>query len=211
MKKFLILSLTLVMVLLSSVSVFAGDIPESLLYEDTAQVFWGTVKTISSEDGEVKVEVSCDQILKGEVNETEVYTNPNNIGGFEITVGNTYLVTSFDRKEPSFYETTSQDTKTLELKNIDGIDIWERMEKALNDGLFEQAEQRRIEKQNTSQSGVDTLAETQTSDTDTAPQIDMEEDHQDFISQSFIKYIVAGAAVVVLILGTILIIKRKSK
>lgn len=54
--------------------------------------------------------------------------------------------------------------------------------------------------------------ETQTSDTDTAPQIDMEDDHQDFISQSLIKYIVAGAVVlVVLILGAILIIKRKSK
>ncbi len=203
MKKFMILSLALVMALLSSISVFAGDVPEQLAYEDTAQVFWGTVKTIFSDGDEVKVEVSCDKILKGEVNETEVYTNPYNIGGFEITVGNTYLMTSLDRKEPYFIETTSQDTKILKLKNIDGMDMWERMEKSLNDGLFEQAEQKRIEK----------IEEPETSSTSVIGGADAPTDIkvESTLDINIWVLVGIGAALVILIAGVILVIKKKSK
>ena len=43
MKKILIAILSIIMILISSLTVFAGDIPESLLHSEDAEIFFGEV------------------------------------------------------------------------------------------------------------------------------------------------------------------------
>ena len=197
------------MVLLSSVSVFAGDIPESLLHEKGALLYFGDVlvydpEYVSETGDKGYIELAVGTIIKGEQGgKRTAYSDIETVGEFEIVPQGTYLFAYLNENNPVYVmETTSEDTKTLEIKNIHSEHQFKRLEQYLNEGKFELVEE----------TADISTTETQTSDTDTAPQIDMEEDHQDFISQNLIKYIVAGAVVlVVLILSAILIIKRKSK
>ena len=50
MKKIVVLFGVIAVLLCMSVSVFAGDVPEGLLHEDTAKVFLGTVARYTTRD-----------------------------------------------------------------------------------------------------------------------------------------------------------------
>ena len=133
-----------------SVTAFAGDIPESLLENDDAQVFFGEVTACDLESEQPGVEVLVVKAVKGEVNaeEAAIYMNPYPVGDFEMKEGNIYLFTYYDLYNPTYiFETTSCDTQTLELQNAPG-DMWARFEQYLNEGRYEEAEQRRVDKLN---------------------------------------------------------------
>ncbi len=137
----------LVMFLLSlSVTVFAGDVPEGLLWDDSAQVFFAEVLDYNND----KVTVSPRVKIKGDVyiGTKQQYNKPNPIGDFKVKPGNVYLFTYFDENnETNIFEVTSYDTATLKIKNTD-FDIWKRFEEYLNEGEYEKAEQERIDKLN---------------------------------------------------------------
>ena len=146
MKKTLLIILALLSFLMFSITVFAGDVPEGLLSNDNAQVFFGEV--LNYNDNTVTV---CPRVkIKGDVltGTKQIYDKPCPVGNFKVIAGNVYLFTYFDENNETYiFEVTSYDTATLKLKGIQG-DMWERFQKYLNDGEYEKAEQERIDKIN---------------------------------------------------------------
>ncbi|MBQ7033949.1 MAG: hypothetical protein IJN25_09885 [Clostridia bacterium] len=131
-----------------TLTAFAGSIPEDLLHEDSAQIFFAEVLAYAGEDSVVTV---CPvKKIKGEtiLGTQQHYDRANAVGDFKIRPGNVYLFTCFDENNPTdIFEVTSYDTSTLKIKNTTG-DMWKRFEKYLNEGEYEKAEQERINKIN---------------------------------------------------------------
>ena len=146
MRKLFVLSILIIVFLTTSLTAFAGDVPEGLLSNDDAQVFFGEV--LAYNDTTVTV---CPRVkIKGDVltGTQQHYDKPYPVGNFKVKPGNVYLFTYFDENnETNIFEVTSYDTATLKIKNTD-FDIWKRFESYLNDGEYEKAEQDRINKIN---------------------------------------------------------------
>lgn len=142
MKKTVIMLSLIAMFVLLSMTAFAGDIPESLLSSDEAQVFFGEVVAYHPDKENPDIEVSPVKKIKGDIKlgTKQIYYKPNPMGNMDVKVGNVYLFTYYDENNPTdIFEVTSYDTKTLKLKGVSG-DMWERFEKYLNDGEYEKAE-----------------------------------------------------------------------
>lgn len=150
MKKIFCLLCMVIMLMSVSYSVFAGDIPESLLYSDDAQIFFAEVVFYHPHKEKPDIEFSPVKKIKGDVKigTKQIAYNFNTIGDFEVKEGNVYLFTYFDENNPTdIFEVTSYETKKLKLKNVEG-DMWERFEKYINDGTYEKAEHERLDKVN---------------------------------------------------------------
>ena len=146
MKKVISIFAMIIMLFITNFTAFAGDVPEGLLSNDDAQVFFGEV--LAYNDATVTV---CPHVkIKGDVltGTQQHYDKPYPVGNFKVKPGNVYLFTYFDENnETNIFEVTSYDTATLKIKNTD-FDIWKRFESYLNDGEYEKAEQDRINKIN---------------------------------------------------------------
>ncbi len=146
MKKLISLFSFMAIMLTMSLTVFAGSIPEDLLYEDEAQIFFAEVVYYHPDKENPDIEFSPVKKIKGDVKigTKQIAYQPNTVGDFDIKVGSVYLFTYFDENNPTdIFETTTQDTKTLKIKNTDG-DMWKRFEEYLNEGSYEKAELRRL-------------------------------------------------------------------
>lgn len=150
MKK-LVVILTLILVIMSnSLTVLAGDVPESLLNSDNAQIFFAEVVAYHPDKENSDIEILPVKKIKGDVKigTRQSAYNPNTVGDFDIKVGNVYLFTYLDENNPTdIFEVTSYDTSALKLKNVEG-GMWERLEQYLNEGRYLDAEQARLDKQN---------------------------------------------------------------
>lgn len=148
MKK-IVSSVCLILIILSmKFTAYAGSIPEDLLHNDGAQIFFAEVLSYHGENSTVTV--SPVKKIKGEVatGTQQHYDNANTVGDFKVRNGNVYLFTYFDANNPTeIFEVTSYDTSTLKIKNTTG-DMWKRFEEYLNDGKYEKAEQDRINRIN---------------------------------------------------------------
>lgn len=150
MKKMIgFLCLTTIM-LSMTFTALAGDVPEGLLSNDEAQVFFGEVLTYHFDGDNPSVIVCPVKKIKGDVltGTQQHYNNAHPVGNFKVKQGNVYLFTRFDENnETNIFEVTSYDTATLKLKNTD-FDIWKRFESYLNNGEYEKAEQERVNRIN---------------------------------------------------------------
>lgn len=139
MKKlfFILTALTLLCVPVS----YAGDVPESLLNDPASQVFFG--KVIECEDRHVVVEQIKN--VKGEFQEGSliIHDRCTVMGMRYALVGKTYLCGLIDQHNFYLWETDSMDTATLKLTNTMGFS--QRMQEYLNQGLFEEKEQERLD------------------------------------------------------------------
>ena len=117
MKKVISIFAMIIMLLTMSFTAFAGDVPEGLLSNDDAQVFFGEV--LAYNDTTVTV---CPRVkIKGDVltGTQQHYDKPYPVGNFKVKPGNVYLFTYFDENnETNIFEVTSYDTATLKIKNI---------------------------------------------------------------------------------------------
>lgn len=139
MKKLLLILITLTL-LCVPVS-YAGDVPESLLYNDNSKVFFG--KVVECEGRHVVVEQIKN--IKGEFQEGSLITHDRcTVMGMRYAlVGKTYLCGLIDRHNFYLWETDSMDTATLKLANTMGFS--QRMQEYLNEGRFEEKEQERLD------------------------------------------------------------------
>ena len=141
MKKTRMLLMVTIFILSSSLTVLAGDIPESLLHSDDAQIFFGEVLAYHSNKENPSIEVFPVVAIKGNVKEgtKQTYLKPNPVGNISIVEGKVYLFTYYDDANPTdIFEVTTYDTRTLKLKHVEG-DMWERFEKYLNEGKYGEA------------------------------------------------------------------------
>lgn len=140
--------LSVMFILVYTLTAVAGSVPEDLLHEDGAEIFFAEVLSV----GDEVVELSPVKKIKGDVKPgtKQFYKNPSAVGSFDIKPGNVYLVTYFDEHNPTeIFDVTDYDTKKLKLKNVTG-DMWERFEKYLNEGRYEKADMERIDRKNKS-------------------------------------------------------------
>lgn len=134
-----------------TLSVIAGDVPESLLGEDGAKVFIGRVEdvklkgdiTLSSQAETDTIDVIPTVKIKGEVETGKIETYKNYHGNLMLEKGKEYLFGYLDENNLSIYEIKSRDDKNIKLVNSDKYDIVQRLEDYLNDGAFAMAEQER--------------------------------------------------------------------
>jgi len=151
MKKLICLLSILVFMLSLSISVFAGDVPESLLGEDGAKVFIGRVEnvklkgdiTLSSQAEIDTIDVIPTVKIKGEVEIGKIETYKRYHGNLILEKGKEYLFGYLDENNLSIYEIKSRDDKNIKLVNSDKYDIVQRLEDYLNEGAFARAEQER--------------------------------------------------------------------
>ena len=149
MKKYISIMFILLACLLTAVPAYAGSIPEDLLSADHAQVYWGEVKSIVPNGKNNIVTIVQKQNIKGAFTDGReyVYDDASFFSDDTPEVGKTYLCGYYDENNPIYiWETSSLDTKTLKILNKTGGGMEERMEEYLNAGLFEEAEQKRLEK-----------------------------------------------------------------
>ena len=142
MKRLIALVAVLIcIVMILPLTAFAGDIPESLLYEEGAQIFFGEVLSYHPDKKNPDIEVSPVVGIKGNVKEgsKQTYNNPNPIGGFKVRVGKVYLFTYYEGDNYiDFFDVTTYNTKTLKVRHVDGP-MWERFEQYLNEGKYGEA------------------------------------------------------------------------
>lgn len=138
-------------VLFSCTTAMAGSIPEDLLHDDNAKIFFGEVVAFDARSEECYVEVIPTKKIKGDVvldGVAKAWPRANAMGDFRVTPGEVYLFTYFDENNPTdIFEVTSYDTATMKLKHVSG-DMWERFEKYLHEGRYEEAEEQRLDREN---------------------------------------------------------------
>ena len=142
MKRLIALFAVLIcMAMILPLTAFAGDIPESLLYEEGAQIFFGEVLSYHPNKENPDIEVWIAAKIKGNVNEgsKQVYTHPDPVGDFKVREGKVYLFTYYEGDNYiDFFEVTTYDTRTLKVRHVEGP-MWERFEQYLNEGKYGEA------------------------------------------------------------------------
>ncbi len=135
MKKFFIFAITLMM--LSCMTVAAGDIPEAYMHEDS-HMFFGEVVYYHPDKEVPSIQVSPVKTIKGDVKEgtLQTYTNPNVFGNITLKQDEIYLFAYIDDVNGlDVFEVTTYDTETLKLVNVEGS-MWERFETYLHEGKY---------------------------------------------------------------------------
>lgn len=153
MKKLFLCVMCMFILLSISTVCYAGDIPESLLGDDSSQVFFGEVKSV---DGE-SITVIQHQNIKGEFSKDSEITYTEFAFTDSPKIGEIYLCGFFDENNPLYvWEVSSLETKNLQITNTD--DMSKRMQEYLNDGKFEEKEEERLSKidnKNTTESSAE--------------------------------------------------------
>ena len=136
-----LLTVLMCMVMILPLTALAGDIPESLLYEEGSQIFFGEVLSYHPNKENPDIEVWIAAKIKGNVNEgsKQVYTHPDPVGDFKVREGKVYLFTYYEGDNYiDFFEVTTYDTRTLKVRHVEGP-MWERFEQYLNEGKYGEA------------------------------------------------------------------------
>ncbi len=147
MKRFLICVLIVMLLCSGSYVVFATDYPESLYFDDTAQIFFAQVVEYRSANDTHYVKVKPVKIIKGDVvpGEELVYENARPFGHFTVKTGKAYLLTlTRPTDSPYLFRCDGYDTRSLDVIDMKerqgGI---ERFERHLANGKYEEAEAQR--------------------------------------------------------------------
>ena len=138
MKKIIAMLTFVIIMISSSIIALAGDISESLMYDENAQIFFGEVLAYHPNKEIPSISVSPVAAIKGKVKEgtKQNYNNPHSMGGFDIHEGKVYLFTYYENTNYiDIFEVTTYDTRTLKLKHVEGS-MWERFEKYINQGKY---------------------------------------------------------------------------
>ena len=150
MKKIICLLGVIAILFTMSISVFAGDVPEGLLYEDNAKVFLGTVSNYTTKDIPAApytiidtVEVIPTEKIKGdvEIGVKETYSRCHS--SLELKSDTEYLFGYFDENNFYIYEIESRNDGQFKLVGSDDYDMTMRFEEYLNEGLYADAEKER--------------------------------------------------------------------
>lgn len=201
MKKIVSLIGVIAILLTMSVSVFGGDIPNSFLVEDDAQVYFGEVKDFTNNT----VTIIQKKNIKGEFKQDSEYTYERKdfTTHKELEIGKIYLCTVIPTEtyiHISIWEVTSTDTKTLEVTE-DHTFAYE-MQQALNKGSFEKAEQKRLAK----------IEQSNQPDTSSTSVIGGTDEPTDIVVNSNVNvWLVVGIGALVLLLIIVFIIRKKKR
>lgn len=143
LKKMMAALVVILVILLANIGVgYAGDVPEALLSDVNAQLYFGKVTKVT----DTTVTILPVKKVKGDavLNTAITYKKGHMMGGGNEQVGKTYLVGYIDEINLYYWVTDSMDPKTLKIKNASSMDL--RLQGYLNNGDFEKAEEARRKK-----------------------------------------------------------------
>ena len=141
MKKLVISFIFIIILIANRLTVFAGNIPGSLMHSEDAQIFFGKVLSYYPNEENQPIKVEILEVIKGNVKKDskQTYFKAGSMGENNIRNGKVYLFIYYDEHNPTdVFEVTTYNTKTLKLKHTKG-DMWERFEKYLNEGKYGEA------------------------------------------------------------------------
>ena len=148
MKKILTVLIAVVIIVLNTASVFAGDIPETILSDDAAQLYFGELVEVNVLSNDFKTVVKPVKKVKGDVSvgvESE-YISPQFVGNFSAKKGNVYLFAYINESNPLYiFEVDSYDTTTIKVTGAKD-DMWQRFQSYLHEGKYEEAEKERLDR-----------------------------------------------------------------
>lgn len=148
MKKILVLVVAIFIITLNTFSVFAGDIPETILSDDAAQLYFGELIEVNVLSNDFRTVVKPVKKIKGDVSigvECE-YISPQFVGGFSAKKGNIYLFAYIDESNPLYiFEIDSYDTTSIKVTGAKD-DMWQRFETYLHEGKYEEMEKDRLDR-----------------------------------------------------------------
>lgn len=207
MKKIVSLIGVIAILLTISVSVFAGDVPESLIYEDTAKVFLGTVENHSRKDipsapyTEIdSIEVVPTEKIKGDVEIGVKQTFTRCYSTIEFKPDVEYLFGWFDNENVYIYEIESREGNQFKLVGSDGANMTKRLEGGLNNGSYEKAEQERLAK----------IEQSTQPDTSSTSVIGGADEPTDIVVKSNVNvWLIVGVGALVLALIVFLVVRKK--
>lgn len=190
----------LVVLLLTSTICLAGDVPEGLLMNNTAEVYFGDIKNIEQNT----ITVIQKQPIKGLFEEGSERTYSDFSFTGNPTVGETYLCGFYDEYNPLYmWEVTSFEPKALQIKTTDNMSM--RMQEYLNTGKFEEKEQERLA---TLQTNTSTENEVRVVEKMNELEKENEEEKDNKIEMN--KVFVGGVFVVIILIG-VLVWRRKNR
>ena len=136
MKKVSCFILAMAFCLLNMLVCLAGDIPEGLLSEETAMVFYGEVTEVK----ENSITVMVTENIKGVAQPDETYSYDEWIFTEIPVVGETYLCGYYDDNNPlNIWEIEQRDADNLNIIKSDNMS--NRMEEYINNGDFAKAQE----------------------------------------------------------------------
>lgn len=146
MKKFIILLSTIIILFGISTSVFAGDVPEALGYEDDAQIFIGTLKDFDADSSELPKVMNATVLptlkIKGDVPANQLQTYELCYFGKVSPEKETeYLFGWLGSNSVWVYAIDTYNEDGIKLKITD--DFAKRIQQYLDDGLYFRSEQER--------------------------------------------------------------------
>lgn len=148
MKKIFAVLIALFIISLNAISVFAGDIPETILSDDAAQLYFGELVEVNVFSNDFKTIVKPVKKVKGDVTigvETE-YISPQFVGGFSAKKGNVYLFGYIDEANPLYvFKVDTYDTTVVNISDAKD-DMWQRFQTYLHEGKYEEAEKERLDR-----------------------------------------------------------------
>lgn len=152
MKRIFLCVFAIIMLMCFSYTVSAGSVPEDLLYDDNAQIFFAEIIEYK-EDTENSYANSYIKVIpvkkvKGdiEIGDTLTYKSPCIVGGFKIKANKAYLLAYFDENNPIYVLRASDyDVKSIDLIDVDEDNgMWSRFETYIKNGEYTKAETERL-------------------------------------------------------------------
>lgn len=139
MKKLILFLMNFLIFLLIPSICYAGDVPETLLYDDSAYVYFGKIKSIDNESVTViQYQNIKGDFLKGRELNYERFVFDGTLKSDEI-----YLCGFIDENNPLYiWAVSCLDTKDLKIETKDSQS--QRMQTYLNEGKFEEKENERL-------------------------------------------------------------------
>lgn len=153
MKKTFALIFAVLIFCITVIPCLAGSVPEDLLGSDDAQVFFAKVTEYHPDKDRPTIELTPVKNVKGDVSigTEQSYLEAVPVGNFTPNVNDVYLFAYYNSNNPTYiFRVSDYDTKTLKIKGISGMDMWERFEEYLNKGKYEEAERKRQNSMSTS-------------------------------------------------------------
>lgn len=188
---------------------YAGDIPESLLNNDTAQVYFGEISDIDDES----ITVIQRQNVKGNFSEGSEQVYEDYLFEDPI-IGKTYLCCFLDEQNPLYiWEVSSFDLNELEIiDESKEFEMTKRMQKYLNDGMFTEKEQERLVNLaiNNTAEMINSVSETSSMPIETtAADITYNNSDDDFNSARKMSIVAVIGLLTIVIAGGYIFIKKK--
>ncbi len=146
MKK-IILAVLLFLLVLPAAICRAGSIPEDLLSSDSAQLYLAEV--LEYHQGSETTVVTPVKNIKGDIviGSKQTLENSNPVGKRDINPkkGELCLIAYYDEINPIYiFKVTDSNIPTLKIKNVEGFEMWERLQEYINEGAFTEAEVKRV-------------------------------------------------------------------